>query len=71
MKDKEKHMSVLSEQKMKTYLEYFKDKKFSIFCDCGKIVEVELVPYYYDEEENDVYLASICPNCGNLIITKE
>lgn len=24
-----------------------------------------------DEDENDVYFASLCPECGDLIITKE
>jgi predicted RNA-binding Zn-ribbon protein involved in translation (DUF1610 family) len=35
------------------------------------MVEISLTPYYYDEEENDVYFASLCPECGELIITKE
>lgn len=62
---------ILPKDKMKVYLEFCKDKKSTVMCDCGEIVEVSLTPYYYDEEENDVYFASLCPKCGALIITKE
>ena len=70
MKDKP-IKEVVPEDKMRRYLEYFKGRKTSILCDCGKTVEVEMTPYFYDRTENDVYLASICPECGDLIITKE
>jgi len=64
-------MKIIPEEKMKSYLKYSKDKTVSVMCSCGKTVEVAFVPYYYDEENNDVYFASICPECGELIITKE
>ena len=65
---------ILPEEKMQSYLKYCKEKSYksSVICDkCQKIVEVEETPYYYDKDENDVYFASLCPNCGKLIITKE
>lgn len=68
---KSDRLTILPEEKMKAYLKYLKGKKSSSLCDCGKVVEIERSPYYYDEQENDVYFASICPNCGELIITKE
>ena len=62
---------IIPEEKMKVYLKWCKREKSSVFCSCGKIVKVELSPYFYDEENNDVYFASLCPECGELIITKE
>lgn len=39
---------------------------------CGKYVTgLRLFPYYYDRENNDVYFASVCPECGKIIISKE
>ncbi len=63
-------MKVIPEDKMKRYLGWCKDKTSTVFCG-GKIVKVTLTPYYYDEENNDVYFASLCPECGELIIIKE
>jgi hypothetical protein len=62
---------VIPTEKMKQYMKWCQYKTSTVACDCGKIVEVKLIPYYYDEEENDVYFASLCPECGELIITKE
>ena len=64
-------MKIIPEDKMKQYLDWCKDKTSTVLCDCGKTVKVTLTPYYYDEENNDVYFASLCPECGELIITKE
>ena len=64
-------MKVIPEDKMKRYMEWCKGKTSTVLCGCGKTVEVTLTPYYYDKENNDVYFASLCPECGELIITKE
>lgn len=64
-------MKVISEDKMRRYLAYCKDKTSSVLCECGKTVTISFTPYFYDEKDNDVYFASLCPNCGKLIITKE
>ena len=64
-------MKVIPKNKMKRYMAWCQDTTPTVFCNCGKIVEVSLTPYYYDEKENDVYFASLCPECGELIITKE
>ena len=62
---------VIPEKKMQSYIKYCKNTSCTIMCDCGKCVKVNVVPYFYDEDENDIYFASVCPNCGDLIITKE
>ena len=62
---------VIPEDKMKRYIEYCKCKTSTVICDCGNIVEVSLTPYFYDNKQNDMYFASICPKCGELIIIKE
>jgi hypothetical protein len=64
-------MKFIPEDKMKRYMEWCKGKTSTVLCDCGKLVEITLTPYCYDEKENDVYFASLCPKCGELIITKE
>lgn len=62
---------VIPEKKMQSYIKYCKNTSCNVMCDCGKCVKVNVVPYFYDEDENDIYFASVCPNCGDLIITKE
>ena len=62
---------IIPEEKLKSYLKWCEGKTSSVFCDCGKTVEVPLTPYFYDEENNDVYFAALCPECGDLIIIKE
>lgn len=62
---------VIPEKKMQSYLKYCKDNPCTVICGCGNCVEVNITPYFYDKENCDVYFASICPNCGELIITKE
>jgi hypothetical protein len=64
-------MKVIPKEKMKQYMKWCQNETSTVVCNCGKIVEVKLTPYFYDEEENDVYFASLCPKCGELIITKE
>lgn len=64
-------MQIIPEKKMRDYLEHFQGKTSQTYCDCNRLVDVELHPYYYDEENNDVYFASICPYCKTLLIFKE
>ena len=66
-------ITVIQAKKMKKYLEWCKKQLPSTtICDnCNKMVKIETTPYFYDEENNDVYFASLCPECGELIITKE
>lgn len=69
---KEEKRNILPTEKMERYLNYCIGKRSSTFCDhCEEIVDITITPYFYDEEENDVYFASLCPVCGSLIITKE
>lgn len=65
-------MSIIPEEKMKEYIKYcIHHDNSTVICSCGSMVDVEYFPYYYDKENNDVYFASVCPVCGELIITKE
>lgn len=64
-------MIIIPKGKLKAYMAWYKDKTITVGCNCGKTVEVSFIPYYYDEKENDIYFASLCPECGELIITKE
>lgn len=63
---------VIPEDRIAPYLKYCKDNPVTTICStCEKLVEINLSPYFYDKDENDVYFASVCPNCGDLIIIKE
>ena len=66
-------LSVIPEAKLRRYLQAMKDKPITskVLCDCGKLVNITPVPYAYNEENNDVWFAAICPHCGELILTKE
>lgn len=57
----------IPDEKLKHYL---KTSKSLVCCDCS-IQEVEWYPYAYDPEENDVWFAGKCPNCGELCFSKE
>ena len=65
---------VLPEDKMARYIEYCLNHKTEVY-DCPTChkpsQQLAMFPYFYDWENNDVYFASRCPNCGGLIITKE
>ena len=62
----------LTPEKMQRYLAYCKkNKENTTVCDCGKLVNIEITPWYYDDENNDVYFAGLCPKCGKLIEIKE
>lgn len=65
---------ILPEAKMARYIKYCLNKEDET-CQCpacNKIVGgVRSFPYYYDDENNDVYFASRCPECGELMISKE
>lgn len=64
--------SIIPEEKMKEYIKYCAQHgKCTVICSCSSIVDVEYFPYYYDEENNDIHFASVCPVCGALIVTKE
>lgn len=65
-------MIIIPQEKYKHYLtNCLKQPPSKVICECGKIVNVKYYPYCYDEENNDVYFGSICPQCGELIITRE
>jgi len=74
LEQSKKLTEILPESKMQAYIKYCNEKSpGNIFCDkCNKVVTIEhQYPYFYDKDENDVYFASICPECGELFITKE
>lgn len=64
----------LSEERMARYIAYCLGREDDD-CNCptcGKhVTGLRLFPYYYDRKDNDVYFASICPECGKIIISKE
>lgn len=67
-------MVPLQEEKMVCYINYCLQREDDecICPSCGKYVTgLRLFPYYYDRENNDVYFASVCPECGKIIISKE
>ena len=67
-------MKILEERKMADYIKYCQEREDdACTCPtCGEWAEgLRLYPYFYDEENNDVYFAARCPHCGELIISKE
>ena len=69
---------IIPEEKLAAYIKYCQQKnnsqdKAQCYCPaCNSIVdEGPLFPYFYDEENNDVYFASLCPKCGEVLICKE
>lgn len=65
---------IIPKEKMARYIKYCQDEKpqMCVCPDCNKVVNItHEFPYYYDNENNDVYFASICPECGSMLISKE
>ena len=64
----------LPEERMASYIAYClgREDDDCICPTCGKhVTGLRLFPYYYDRDNNDVYFASVCPECGKIIISKE
>ena len=60
----------IPEEKLKHYIEHI--LICNIVCDCGKLIkDCRAYPYAYDMANNDVIFASKCPECGNIIYTRE
>ena len=60
----------IPEEKLKRYIEYI--LICNIMCDCGELIkDCRAYPYAYDMENNDMIFASKCPECGNIIFTRE
>ena len=71
---KEVDIVPLQEERMVCYINYcLRREDDECHCPtCGKYVTgLRLFPYYYDRKNNDVYFASVCPECGKIIISKE
>jgi len=70
--------TVIPIDKMADYIKYCQERNNTaepnlFHCPiCNKVVkEGPIYPYFYDSDHNDVWFASICPECGMLIIGKE
>ena len=65
---------IIPRDKMARYIQFCETKENEP-CICGHCGETisgfRTFPYFYDEEENDVYFAEVCPMCGELMISKE
>ena len=60
----------IPEEKLKRYIEL--NITFNTRCECGELLcGCKAYPYAYDMENNDVIFASKCPECGNIIFTRE
>ncbi len=69
-------ITVIPEDKLRGYIDFCERKNASggveAFCQtCGKPVRMNIHPYAYDPEDNEVLFASVCPQCGTVILTRE
>lgn len=70
---------IIPEERMARYIQYCEQQRKKegtptrcVCPNCNKLVEDgPLYPYFYDKENNDIHFASVCPECGGLMICKE
>lgn len=69
---------IIPEKRMIKYIQYLQKteeehKDFISSCPtCGQQSKgLREYPYFYDATYNDVYFASVCPHCGEIMISKE
>ena len=58
-------------EKLFTYLDI--EFKANTFCDvCNTFLDdLKMIPYAYDNKNNDVYFITRCPYCGDIMYFKE
>lgn len=67
-------LAILPEDRMASYIKYCLERDDDE-CQCPScdkhVTGLRLFPYFYDKANNDVYFATVCPECNNIIISKE
>lgn len=70
MEQNENKLTVIPAERLRVALKNI-NQSTSVCPHCGKIVTATDYPYAYDPEENDIHYASICPECKNIMFSKD
>lgn len=66
-------LELIPDDRLSDVLKYVEESnEGEMIChNCESIISVKLHPYAYDAENNDVVYASRCPNCGEILYSKD
>lgn len=72
-KQRKKELELIPDDRLSDVLKYVEESNESelICLNCKSIISTKLHPIAYDAENNEVVYASRCPNCGEILYTKD
>lgn len=72
-KERDGNLELIPDNRLSDVLKYVEESNESelICLNCESIISTKLHPYAYDAENNEVVYASRCPNCGEILYSKD
>lgn len=72
-KERDGNLELIPDNRLSDVLKYVEESNRSeMIChNCESIISIKLHPYAYDAENNDVVYVSRCPNCGEILYSKD
>lgn len=66
-------LEVIPDDRLSDVLKYVEESNESelICLNCESIISTKHYPYAYDSENNDVVYVSRCPNCGEILYSRD
>lgn len=66
-------LKIIPEERLSDILECIeKSNESEMIClNCESIIPIKLHPYAYDAENNEVVYSSRCPNCGEVLYSRD
>jgi len=72
-KERDGNLELIPEGRLSGVLEYIEESNMidSICPKCESFISTKHYPYAYDSENNDVVYVSRCPNCGEVLYSRD
>ncbi len=72
-KERDGNLELIPDNRLSNMIEYIEESKaFNTFCSkCESYISIKSYPYAYDSENNDIIYISKCPNCGEILYSKD
>ena len=68
-----KELELIPEDRLSGILEYIEESNAidSICPKCRAYISIKFYPYAHDSENNDIVYVSKCPNCGEILFSRD
>ena len=66
-------LELIPDNRLSDMIEYIEESKaINTFCSkCESCISIKSYPYAYDSENNNVVYVSKCPNCGEILYSRD